>query len=75
MIEFGSTLRAAREAKGLTISQIAESTHMMASIVQDMENENFMKNANPCTGAGIWKNTLWGWCAKIGVIEGKQDGK
>lgn len=35
----------------------------------------FMKNADPGTGAGIWKNTLWGWCAKIGVIEGKQDGK
>ena len=37
MIEFGATLRAAREAKGYTIAQVAEATHMAPSTVEDLE--------------------------------------
>lgn len=67
MIEFGSTLRAAREAKGLTISQIAESTHMMASIVQDMENENFTRIVAPIYGRGFVKL----YCEAVGIDDPK----
>ena len=63
MIEFGNTLRTAREAKGLTISQIAESTHMMASIVQDMENENFTRIVAPIYGRGFVKL----YCEAVGL--------
>jgi len=41
MIEFGKTLREAREAKGLTVAQLAEMTHMTASRVEELERENF----------------------------------
>ena len=41
MIEFGKTLREAREAKGLSISQVAETTRIMHSIIDGLENENF----------------------------------
>ena len=41
MIEFGKTLREAREAKGLTVAQLAEMTHMTASRVEELESENF----------------------------------
>lgn len=41
MIEFGKTLREAREAKGITVAQLAEMTHMTASRVEELESENF----------------------------------
>ena len=41
MIEFGKTLRDAREAKGLTIAQVAEMTRMPSSRVEALETENF----------------------------------
>ena len=39
MIEFGKTLRLAREAKGLTVAQIADVTHMAPKTVLDLEAE------------------------------------
>lgn len=63
MIEFGKTLRDAREAKGYTISQIAETTHMLSSIVQDLENEDFSKIAAPIYGRGFVKL----YCETIGI--------
>ena len=53
MIEFGKTLRAAREAKGLTTGQIAERTHMMVQTVEGLENENFSKIVAPIYGRGF----------------------
>ena len=41
MIEFGKTLRDAREAKGLTVAQLAEMTRMPSSRVEALEAENF----------------------------------
>ena len=37
MIEFGRTLRVAREAKGSTIAQITEMTHMAPLTVEALE--------------------------------------
>lgn len=63
MIEFGRTLREAREAKGFSISQIAEMTHMMSSTVQDLENENFTKIPAPIYGRGFVKL----YCEAVGL--------
>ena len=53
MIEFGYTLRKAREAKGLTLKDIAQSTHVMEQMLADLENENFSKIAAPIYGRGF----------------------
>lgn len=63
MIEFGKTLREAREAKGITISQIAETTHMMASIVRNLEEEDFSKIVAPIYGRGFVKL----YCEAVGL--------
>ena len=63
MIEFGYTLRTAREAKGLTTRQIAEKTHMMVQMVEDLENENFAKIAAPIYGRGFVKL----YCEVVGI--------
>jgi cytoskeletal protein RodZ len=63
MIEFGKTLREAREAKGYSISQLAEATHLMHQIVQDLENENFSKIAAPIYGRGFVKL----YCEAVGL--------
>jgi transcriptional regulator with XRE-family HTH domain len=63
MIEFGKTLRTAREAKGITISQIAEKTHMLVQIVEGLENENFEKIAAPIYGRGFVKL----YCEAVGL--------
>lgn len=63
MIEFGKTLREAREAKGLTINQVAERTHMMTQMVENLENENFSKIAAPIYGRGFVKL----YCEELGL--------
>lgn len=63
MIEFGKTLREAREAKGITISQIAETTHMMATIVRNLEDEDFSKIVAPIYGRGFVKL----YCEAVGL--------
>lgn len=63
MIEFGKTLREAREAKGFTISQIAETTHMMATIVRNLEEEDFSKIVAPIYGRGFVKL----YCEAVGI--------
>ena len=63
MIEFGYTLRKAREAKGLTTKDIAQSTHMMVQMVEDLENENFAKIAAPIYGRGFVKL----YCEAVGI--------
>ena len=63
MIEFGKTLRTAREARGYTIAQIAEMTRMLAAIVEDLENENFSHIAAPIYGRGFVKL----YCEAVGL--------
>ena len=63
MMEFGKTLRTAREAKGLTTGQIAERTHMMVQIVEGLENEDFSKIVAPIYGRGFVKL----YCETVGL--------
>ncbi|MBP5791106.1 MAG: helix-turn-helix domain-containing protein [Kiritimatiellae bacterium] len=63
MTGFGQTLRAAREAKGLTLRDIADKTHMMIQIVEDLENEKFGKIAAPIYGRGFVKM----YCKEVGL--------
>jgi len=63
MIEFGKTLRTAREAKGLTPGQIAERTHMMIQVVEGLESENFSKIVAPIYGRGFVKL----YCETVGL--------
>ena len=63
MIEFGKTLRSAREAKGLTPSQLAEQTHLTPSTIDDLENENFERIAAPIYGRGFVKL----YCEVVGI--------
>ncbi len=55
MIPFGATLRAAREARGLTYIQLAERTHLMAQQIEAIENEDFSRIAAPIYGRGFVK--------------------
>ena len=63
MIEFGRTLREAREAKGYTVSQLAEETRLMHQIVEDMENEVFSRIPAPIYGRGFVKL----YCEAVGL--------
>lgn len=63
MIEFGLTLKQAREAKGHSIAKIAEMTHMMSSMVEDLENERFGKIVAPIYGRGFVKL----YCNAVGL--------
>ena len=63
MIEFGNTLRSAREAKGYTPSQIADMTHLKISIVEGLENEDFSMIAAPIYGRGFVKL----YCEAVGI--------
>lgn len=53
MIEFGKTLRAAREAKGLSVAQLAEMTHMTPARVEELETENFASIPAAIYGRGF----------------------
>lgn len=63
MIEFGKDLRSIRESKGLSVADIAERTHMMSSMVDDLENENFNRIVAPIYGRGFVKL----YCDALGV--------
>ena len=63
MIEFGKTLRTARESKGLTPGQIAEKTHMMVQVVEGLEKEDFSKIVAPIYGRGFVKL----YCEAVGL--------
>ena len=53
MKSFGTILREAREAKGLTPSQVAHDTHMLVQIVEEMEREDFHRIPAPIYGHGF----------------------
>jgi hypothetical protein len=63
MIEFGKTLRTARESKGLTTGQVAEKTHMMIQMVEGLENEDFSRIVAPIYGRGFVKL----YCEVVGL--------
>ena len=42
-MSFGETLRTAREAKGLTTSQLAAATHILVQVIEGLEKENFKR--------------------------------
>ena len=55
MTYFGETIRKAREAKGLTTSQVAEKTHIIVQIVNAMEKEDFHQIKAAIYGRGFVK--------------------
>lgn len=63
MLDFGKELKAAREAKGLTIANIAEKTHIMSVVLEDLENENFSRIVAPIYGRGFVKL----YCETVGL--------
>ncbi|MCR5414237.1 MAG: helix-turn-helix domain-containing protein [Kiritimatiellae bacterium] len=63
MIEFGETLRKAREAKGFTAAQLAQKTHMMGQQIEALENEDFSRIAAPIYGRGFVKL----YCEAVGL--------
>lgn len=63
MTEFGETLRQAREAKGLSIQQIADATNMLPQQIEDLENDNFSRIAAPIYGRGFVKL----YCSTVGL--------
>ena len=63
---FGETLSNAREAKGLTTSQIASKTRMLVQIVEEMENEDFHRIAAPIYGRGFVR--LYAECVDLDPI-------
>ncbi len=54
-MSMGETLKNAREQRGLSTSAVAESTHMMVQIVDDLEKEDFSRIAAPIYGRGFVK--------------------
>ena len=52
---FGQILREAREAKGYTVEQLAEMTHIMARTLRGLEAEDFSSIVAPIYGRGFVK--------------------
>ena len=67
MIHFGETLRNKRLEKGLSVSDIANSTHMLVQQVEALEKEDFSKIAAPIYGRGFVKL----YCEAIGIEDPK----
>lgn len=51
----GNILREAREARGLSSTDVAEHTNMMVQIVEELEKEDFHRIAAPIYGRGFLK--------------------
>lgn len=51
----GETLKNARVQRGLTPSDVAENTHLMVQVVEDLEREDFRRIAAPIYGRGFIK--------------------
>ena len=54
-MSLGSTLREARERKGLTIAQVAEQTRMIHQLVEEIEQDDFHRISAPIYGRGFIK--------------------
>lgn len=62
-MSIGSTLREARERKGLTIDDVAERTRMIHQMVDEMEHDDFHRVAAAIYGRGFIK--LYSECVEI----------
>ena len=63
MIEFGKSLKEAREAKGFTIAQMVELTHLAPTTISELESEDFSRIAAPIYGRGFVKL----YCEAVGL--------
>lgn len=63
MMEFGKSLRAAREAKDYTVQQLAELTRMAPTLISDLEADDFSHIAAPIYGRGFVKL----YCETVGL--------
>jgi transcriptional regulator with XRE-family HTH domain/uncharacterized membrane protein YqjE len=54
-MSMGEILKNAREQRGLSLSAIAESTHMKVQVLEDIEQEDFRRIAAPIYGRGFVK--------------------
>ena len=52
-MDFGATIKAAREAKGLSVSQVAAQTHLLVQVVERMECNDFSMIPAPIYGRGF----------------------
>ena len=66
-MSLGQTLRSAREAKGMTTSELAEKTHLLVQIVEGLENEDFRRIPAPIYGRGFIKL----YCEQVGIDDPK----
>jgi cytoskeletal protein RodZ len=62
-MSLGNTLRAAREACGITTSELAARTHMLVQIVEGLENDDFRRIPAPIYGRGFIKL----YCEAVGI--------
>ncbi len=51
----GKILRETREQQGYSVTQVAEATHMMSQMVEELEREDFHRVAAPLYGRGFVK--------------------
>ena len=63
MMEFGKSLKQAREAKGLSVAQLVEETHLAPTTISELENEDFSHIAAPIYGRGFVKL----YCEAVGL--------
>ena len=63
MTDFGNSLREAREAKGLTVGQLAETTKILPAVIEGLENDDFTRIAAPIYGRGFVKL----YCEAVGL--------
>ena len=59
----GITLKSAREAAGMSISDLCAKTHMMTPVIEDLETENFKHIVAPIYGRGFVKL----YCEAVGL--------
>lgn len=65
MSEFATTLRTAREAKGLTISQVSEATHILSAVIDGLEHDDFSRIPAPIYGRGFVRL----YCEAVGISD------
>ena len=63
MTDFGQALREAREAKGITVGQLAETTKILPAVIEGLENDDFSRIAAPIYGRGFVKL----YCEAVGL--------
>ena len=58
MIEFGSTLRRAREAKGMTSTQLAQKTHLMVQQIEALEKQKAEGTERKLVGIEVFDRAI-----------------